>query len=235
MLVRARQALSFYISIGACAVFSLVAAPTAHAGMMTATSSASADMMLEMDINSVTAIYQPAPQAPLVFDINATGTIIITDDTSSALAAISIDDVHQTVTSTLQSVFGFIDLVNGLVVGGRIGVTMVDGSTYIASAQNASGKTNTQAGQGFNIDGLTFSGAFSNLVSGTLFAGVDVSAYEGPNLIGSFLMHAFKPDGFGIDTDTDLELYVLPAAIPTPGVLTLAGGAAFLLLRRHRG
>ncbi|MHC4975930.1 MAG: MYXO-CTERM sorting domain-containing protein [Planctomycetota bacterium] len=220
MISRALHVLS-RMSRGLCAVGILAVAPHAHA-----------DMMLSMDINSITALWQPGDGAPLAFDTNATGTIVVTEDASSELVDIRVDGIAQAMSSSLDTVFGFIDLVAGSVVSGRLGVTMLDGSTYIASIDNTEGKVNTQAGQGFTTDGLTFSGAFSNLVGGNLFAGVDVSNYSGTDLLGSFLLHAFSPDAFGIDDDTDLEIYVQP--IPSPGALALMGLGGLALARRRR-
>ena len=192
---------------------------------------ADAAMMLSMDINSISATFVPAPNAP-DFDVLATGTVTISEDVNSSLVDIRLDGATQTLTSSLNTVFGFVDFVNGMVVNGRLGVTMQDGSTYVASIIDVAGRVNTQAGQGFTADGLTVSGAFSNLVGGTLFAGVDVSSFQGANLLGSFLLHGFGPNANGFDDNTDLEIFVTP--IPSPGVLTLAGCMGCLGLRRRR-
>ncbi|MFG0257021.1 MAG: hypothetical protein ACF8GE_03870 [Phycisphaerales bacterium JB043] len=195
-------------------------------------------MMLSMDINSITAIFQPDEGGPeiiggsLAFGTNATGTIVITDDVTTEFVDLRIDGISQAMSSALDSVFGFIDFVSGNVVSGRIGVTMEDGSTYITSVDDAEGEVHPQPGQGFLAGGLTFSGAFSNLVNGNLFAGVDVSNFSGADRLGSFLLHAFNPDAFGIDEDTDLEIYVEP--IPAPGAVALLGLAGLSASRRRR-
>lgn len=182
--------------------------------------------MLSMDINTVTSTFSGAGP----FGLAANGTVTITENTNTGLVGVRIDGVDQGSTGVISTLLATIDLVGGVVTSGRISIELTDGSRYVASIQDLTGTVKTQAGQGFMMDGLTFSGAFSNLVAGTFFGGVDVSAYPGASLTGSFLHFAFKPNAQGVDTNTDLEVYVIPS--PAGGVVLLGGLLAATRRRR---
>lgn len=204
----------------AAAVVGLGAANAAHA-----------NSVLQLDINSLTAV------ASGPFDTGFTGTITLMDDANSTLTDILIDGNAQNIASgQLADFAGVITIVAGVVTGGNFSVTDINGAMYSATIVPASGHVGDSAGQTgpFMIDGLTFDGGFANLMNGTHFAGVDVSLWaQAPSLRGSFLEFKFGPDANGVDTDTDVDIFaVVPA--PAPAGLAFAGLTGLAALRRRR-
>lgn len=159
-----------------------------------------------------------------------TGRLVLSDDANSVLAGVLLNNTTQTLSSSLASFAGVINLVGGVVMGGSLSVTNLDGSSYTASIVSGIGTVNVQVGQGFQIDGLTFAGLFS----GPLFAGVDVSPFFSVQpLFGSLLNFAFSPDAGGHDADSDIDIW---ATIPLPasGGLAALGLAGLAGVRRRR-
>jgi len=212
----------------------------AAAVFMVGASGVSADQELQLDLNSLKATFTPSGGDSLPFTTSSTGTIALVDDSNTSLADILKDGASQTLTGTLKDFTGSITLSGGSVTGGSFSVEAYDvgsagsSKTYTASIKSSSGSVNTQAGQGFTIDGLTFSGLFS----GTSFAGVDVTPWDSNEpLDGSFLEFAFNPSSTtGVDNDADVDLYVL-VPLPVPALLAaslfgVVGGAGWWRRRR---
>ena len=191
---------------------------------------AHADSLLQIDLNSLTATASSAG-----FSTSFTGTISLSHDGNSTLNGIKIDGVGQTIGAgfVLSSLSGSITTVGGSVTGGSLSVSVFDGfttDTYSASIVAGSGSINTQAGQGFTIDGLTFSGMFS----GSSFAGIDVSSWDSNEpLAGSFLNFAFDPGAGTTDSDADLDVFVM-VPLPAGAGLGLAGLIGVGAMRRRR-
>jgi hypothetical protein len=206
------------------------AAGVCVAGVITcAATPADAAFSLQIDVNSLTAEFSPSNGAG--FGENASGFIMLGEDGNSTLNGIKLDQIDQGIApGQLWTFSGVIELTNGTVVGGSLDIILTDGSRYGAFFSEGSGRVIEQAGQGFAIDGLTFSGAFFGLVNGTDFGGVDVSDLGFLQLPGSFLTFAFDPDGQGVDTDTDIDIWIVPAPT-TAAIFGLAGLAA---ARRRR-
>ena len=192
--------------------------------------SAQANSLLQIDLNSLTATASSAG-----FSTSFTGTISLSHDGDSTLNGIKINGVDQTIGAgfVLSSLTGSITTVGGTVTGGSFSVSVFDGfttDTYSASITSGSGSINTQAGQGFTIDGLTFSGLFSS----TSFAGVDVTLWDSNEpLSGSFLNFAFDPGTGTTDSDADLDVFVV-VPLPASGGLCLAGLLGLAGARRRR-
>jgi len=171
------------------------------------------------------------------FGLDFTGSISMTDDATSILAGVLIDGMSQSINGTLSTFSGQIDFVNGDVDGGNFTVTVLenDGITlnsYTAQITQGVGDISTQAGAPgqFSIDGLTFEGFFSSDV----FAGVDVSDWnEAEPLIGSFIQFKFAPNASGVDTDSDIDIFVV-IPLPAGGALASAGLIGLLGVRRRR-
>lgn len=190
-------------------------------------SSADAAMIMTLDINSASSTFVGEG----AFGVDATGTVTITEDADTTLVGVGVDGVWSVPTSALESLMGTIELVNGVVVGGSFQVTLMDGSIYSAVVTNSSGDANTQAGQGFQTDGLTNTGMFSSLPANS-FAGIDVTEFSLPGgVIGSFLHFAFSPNAQGVDVGSDLELYI--TSIPAPGAGALLAFGLFATRRRR--
>jgi hypothetical protein len=199
-------------------------------GALALTGVAHADSLLQIDLNSLTATASSAG-----FSTGFTGTISLSHDANSTLNGIKIDGTTQTIGAgfVLSSLSGSITTVAGAVTGGSFSVSVFDGfttDTYTASIVAGSGLINSQAGQGFTIDGLTFSGLFS----GTSFAGVDVTTWDSNEpLGGSFLNFAFDPGAGTTDSDADLDVFVM-VPLPTGAGLGLAGLFGLGAMRRRR-
>lgn len=148
-----------------------------------------------------------------------TGTLAISGDANSTLVGILVDGSPQAFNAGLGSLQGTIMLDGGNVVGGSFIIDATDGTQYLATINDGVGAVHTQAGQGFRIDGLTFAGAFNS----NTFAGVDVSAWSGNQLDGSFLLHGYGPDGNGVDSTVDFETWVTVPAPASAGLLALGG------------
>ncbi len=192
---------------------------------------ASAGTILQIDVNGLTATSGAG------FGTGYSGAVNLNSDGDSTFEGVKIAGVDQGVNTlvwSLSSFSGVINLVGGAVTGGNFSVSVTDGfntDTYAASITSGSGQVNTQAGQGFTIDGLTFAGSFS----GGTFAGVNVAAWSGNALIGSFLNFAFQPDVQGFDNDADIDIFVESSVIPLPAGagLGLAGLMGLACTRRR--
>ncbi len=167
---------------------------------------------LQIDINAFTTTISAPP-----FSIDYTGTLVLSDDDNSDLADILIDGTPQGGMGSLDSFMGEIDFENGDVTGGWFEVVVEETdtsmSTYSATIQGGIGDINFQAGQGFNVDGLSFDGVFDRDV----FFGVDVTDWtEDQPVNGSFLKMQFEPvleergEGtFEGDSETDIDIFLL--------------------------
>ena len=197
-------------------------------------SAANADTELQIDLNSLLTTGGGSS-----FGTGFSGTMTIADDSDSALNAGFIDGALGTgfFSLALKDMSGSITLLAGTVTGGSLTVIAWDTtpgsgtfSTYAASIVPGSGVITSQAGQGFSIDGLTFSGTFSS----TTFAGVDVTAFDDVEpLWGSFLEFGYDPDTSGVDANSDLDLYVI-IPLPSTAGLGLLGLATIGARRRRR-
>lgn len=200
------------LAIAACAAFSF----SAQAGFQT----------LQLDINSMVA------DAGGPFDgTTHTGEVDFSADGTTSLVSISTDGQGQAVTGSLMNLSGSVMLDNGQVTGGDFSVVLDDGASFTASIVNGEGEVDTQAGQGFQINGATFSGEFQNLAGGSMFAGVDVSPLVGAEPFnGAFIIHSYQPKD-GLDNDVNLDLFQF---VPTPGGAALFGLAGLAAARRRR-
>lgn len=199
--------------------------------------SAMAITELQIDINALRASARFADNSMGFGGIGHTGNVFLSSTGTTNLAGVLIDGSPQPIVAgQLMTLSGVINLVNGMVMGGNIDITLNNGDTFTTDIQSGFGQVQFQAGQGFSIDGLTENGFFSS----NSFAGVNVSTwYNDQPLEGSFIEFAFGPNGMGIDNDTNLDIF-LPAEedrpeIPAPLAGTLAGlGLLGLGARRRR-
>jgi len=205
-----------------------LAAPAAALALLAGAGVASANSVLQIDVNSLTATAGPG------FGTGYTGSVNLSTNANSELAGILIGGSSQMISGTLSSFAGAINLVNGQVDGGSFTVTVLESdnvtlSTYSATINDTAGQVNTQAGQGFSIDGLTFDGTFSSAT----FAGVDVSKwFDNQPLTGSFIQFAFNPNAQGVDGDSDIDIFVT-VPLPAGGMMAFAGLAGLASVRRR--
>lgn len=204
----------------------LLSGVIAATAMFAATTSASAVNELRFDVNSLTI----ATSGGGAFGgLIHTGTLTLTGDANTFLAGVLIDGSPVAFSYSTIALSGTITLDGGSVTGGSFSVTIDGTEIYSSSILGGSGSVNTQAGQGFTIDGLTFAGAFST----TSWAGVDVTIWDAAEpLHGSFLNIAYNPGVTGVDVDSDMEVFVV---IPLPSAAGLASvGLIGLASRRRR-
>ncbi|MBL8764900.1 MAG: hypothetical protein JNM07_11585 [Phycisphaerae bacterium] len=195
---------------------------------------------LQYDTNNLRSQATPSGGGSLPFSTTFTGTVNVTDDANARIAGLILNGLDQGVGPISSANFDFlltITLVNGGVTGGSISVATMD-NTYSASILPGSGTIKTQAGQGFQIDGLTFNGNFTGMglagsPGNTTVVGVDISAFMvGYPLVGSFLNFAFSPNSSGTDANADVDLYV---QVPLPGAACLGlVGMGIVAGRRRR-
>lgn len=204
-------------------------APAAALALFAGASVASATSVLQIDVNSLTATAVAGS-----FGTGYTGSVQLTTNANSELAGILIGGASQSISGTLADFTGKIDIVAGAVAGGSFTVQVLESdavtlNTYTATIKSGIGQVNTQAGQGFSIDGLTFDGAFSSSV----FAGVDVSRwFDEQPLTGSFIQFAFNPNAQGRDNDSDIDIFVT-VPLPAGGAMAFAGLAGLMGVRRR--
>lgn len=191
---------------------------------------ANAAMTLHIDLNSISVTADGA------FDGEThTGGLIVGMDLDSELHRLEIDGVSQSMSAHLVGLDGNVQLENGAVVGGDFLVTLSDGASYAASVGSGAGDVSPQPGQGFMVDGLTGSGAFDELADGKDFGGVDVTPWLDVRggVDGSFLLFGFGPNASGLDSDVNLELYLVD--VPAPGTVVLGSmGMAFANRRKRQ-
>lgn len=196
-----------------------------------AASLATAAHQLQLDVNALNGqSYDSGGNAAAFGGTTHTGSIMLSGGINSALEEILINGAPQGIASgQFMSFSGTINLVNGGVTGGSLSLTLQNADTFTASIVGGVGQVNTQAGQGFSIDGLLTNALFSS----ASFAGVDITDWFSEQPInGSFLNFAFNPNGSGADTDTDIDIFVV---VPSPVAGGMAGvGLLGLAARRRR-
>ncbi len=191
---------------------------------------ASATNVLQLDLNALNAQAVDGSGGNSFGGVNHTGSIMLSMGSLGHVADILLNGSAQNIApGQMMSFSGQIDLVNGGVTGGNFVLTLTDTSTFTATIVGGQGQVNTQAGQGFSIDGLITSAMFSS----NPFAGVDISPwFSAQPLSGSFLEFAFNPNASGFDNDTNLDIFVI---VPSPMAGGMAGiGLMGLAARRRR-
>ena len=196
--------------------------------ILAATGSAQAGI-LQFDLNSLSSQARGPGGGNAPFNgVNHTGAVVLASTANSTLAEILIDGASQNIAQgQLQSFSGTINLANGMVMGGGISFTLTGGETFTAQIQSGVGQVNTQAGQGFRIDGLLTNVA----LSADPFGGVSVTPFfNAQPLEGAFLNFAFSPNANGFDPVTSLDIFVVPG--PATGAVFALGGVFGLRRRR---
>lgn len=207
---------------------------------------ASADMVLHMDVNSIRIQVRNAGGAASSFGgLSHTGSIDFSFDMGvTSLLAVqtqngSATPVNQNFNGNLTNFSGVINLVNGQVTGGNLAVHVDSNDTYTADVTPNAGAVSSYIGGGYKVEGLTFNGMFTD----SMFGNVDVApwfASQGNNggLLGSFLQFNFNPDQSG-GSYSDMDIFVSAQVIPLPpaamtGIATLAGIMVAGYIRRRR-
>lgn len=199
---------------------------------------------LQIDVNGLAAQAKDAGGASSAFGgTTHTGSISISHDADSVINSVGIVGGSSFASGangwSISSFTGSILLSAGAVTGGSFSLTVMhtggETDSYAASIVSGAGSVNTQAGQGFSIDGLTFVGTFTDGLANGMFAGFDITPFLVANggLTGSFLNFAFNPDAFGFDGESDLDVFInIP--LPTSAGLAVCGLAGLAAVRRRR-
>lgn len=189
--------------------------------------------VLHMDVNALRSQSLNANGVASAFGgLNHTGSISLTSGPNSVLADLILNSVAQNIApGQLQSFAGSINLVNGGVTGGSFSLTLTDGHTFTTSIVSGVGQVAPQilpgGVQGFSIDGLTTNGVFST----STFAGANIAPwFNAQPLTGSFINFGFNPNSSGLDTASDLDIFL----VPTPAAGGVFGLAALGLGMRRR-
>lgn len=170
------------------------------------------------------------------FSTSYTGDVVVSSNSSGDLATIlginpgSSTDLgaNGTFTGTLQSFSATVSMTNGQISGGSFAVTLASGQVYSAQIAAGSGLVR-EIRSGFFFDGLTFDGAFTSVN----FDGIDVSNFfNNIPLAGNFIEFAYNPDANGLDTTSNMNIFV---SVPAPmgAALGLAGLAGVAARRRR--
>lgn len=196
-------------------------------------SSVSLASLLHIDINALRSQSVNANGAASAFGgLNHTGAINLSSGPNSVLADLILNSVGQNIAAgQLQSFSGSINLVNGGVTGGSFALTLTDGHTFTTDIVGGLGSVASQilpgGVQGFSIDGLTTNGVFSS----STFAGANIAPwFNAQPLDGSFINFGFNPNSSGLDTASDLDIFL----VPTPAAGGVFGLAALGLAGRRR-
>lgn len=194
---------------------------------------ASAAGIMQLDVNSLNAQALDSGGNTTVFGgTTHTGAIRLSHSINSSLTEVLLNSVGQNIASGQLATFtGTINMVLGQVTGGSFALTLNNTDTFTTNIMSGFGQVNTQAGQGFSVDGLTFNGVFSS----TTFAGVNIAPWFNTQpLDGSFINFAFNPNANGFDSDADVDIFLRTGIIPTPLAGGMAGLGLFGLAARRR-
>jgi hypothetical protein len=195
---------------------------------------------LQLDLNAIRIQVQNGAGANSAFGgLSHTGSVNFSFQASTTvLNGVFIQSVvngpfnNANFSGSLSNFTGAINLVNGQVTGGHLGVFVNAGSdSYVCDIVPHSGAVSNYVGGGFKIEGLSFHGAFSD----SLFGNVNVAPWASGNLPGSFLQFNFDPNASGAGF-ADMDMFVDVAPLPPAawaGLGTLAGLLAFRVVRRR--
>ncbi len=214
---------------------------SAIVGVLAVAGSALATPTLQLDVNSIRLQVENGQGANSGFGgLTHTGSLNFSFQVNTTiLNGVFIQTVsagpfvNANFSGSLTNFTGVINLVNGQVTGGHMGVVVNGGGdSYSCDVVPNVGQVSTYVGGGFKIEGLTFHGAFSD----SQFGNVDVSPWSGNNLPGSFLQFNFDPNASGAGF-ADMDMFVDSIAPLPPaawaGLSTLVGLVAVRVVRRR--
>ncbi len=210
-------------------------------GMMAMAGTALASPVLQLDVNVIRIQVQNGQGQNSAFGgLSHTGSINFSfQAATTVLNGVFIQSTpggafnNANFSGSLSNFTGQINLVNGQVTGGHLGV-FVNGGTdnYQCDVVPNQGAVSTYVGGGFKVEGLTFHGAFSD----NQFGNVNVTPWAAGNLPGSFLQFNFDPNASGSGF-ADMDMFVDVAPLPPAawaGLSTLACLGAVRVIRRVR-
>jgi hypothetical protein len=204
------------------------------AGALALAASSAVASTLQFDVNGISIQARNSAGTATAFGgLSHTGSVSFSFQAPiTTLAGVYIDGVNAGFSGTLSNFSGEVDLSNGAVTGGNLAVVVNGGSdSYTCNIVPNAGQVAPYVGGGFKIEGLTFQGAFSD----PTFGNVNVAAFAGNQLLGSFLQFNFDPNANG-GGFADMDLFVTtiplpPAAWGGLGMLAMVGAAGYVRRR----
>jgi len=208
---------------------------------------ASASPVLQFDVNSFGTQARNAAGANSPFGgLNHTGSVAFSMG-NGVLNGIFIqnnvgDPFHNANLSSSFTMTGFtgqVNLVNGMVTGGSITITINNGDHYNCDIASGSGGVSTYVGGGWKIEALTNHGFFGDNTFGNVSVSPWFNSQSVNGLPGHFLQFNFNPNASG-QASSDIDWFVdVPSLVPLPpavwaGLSTLAGVVVVRRIRRGR-
>ncbi len=214
------------------------------AGVALAAQNASAQLTLAIDIQGIDYQFRDSGGAATFGGAGHTGTLEWTgSDATSADTRMGsggrfgvLSPVAQGV--AISDVSGSLQLASGIVTGGSLSITLdnPEMDTYTASIEPGTGQITGANTLGFQIDGLTLGGAFSDGMWGDVDVAPWFAAQENPGgLPGAFFKFRFQP-GATASGNGDIEAYVMVPLPPAAwgSIAALGGIAGVGTVRRRR-
>lgn len=198
---------------------------------------------LQFDLNNLAFQAQNSAGAPAPFGgLTHTGSLVFSDALpTSELVGILIRTGAGPFVSQPGSPWNLTDasvtinLSNGSVTGGNFSLDINggpgSGGDRYTAAIGAAGNVSTFVGGGFQVEGLTSSGAFSDGTFGSINISDFFGAQGGSFLTGSFLAFRIVPDGNGAGF-ADVDAFV--SNVPAPGSVAVLGATMLFATRRRR-
>jgi hypothetical protein len=213
------------------------------AAVLAIAGTAAAVPTLQMDLNSFQSQAVNSAGANTAFGgLSHTGALKFAVGSGALVGMYRQDNVAGPFTNlgfsgfTLTGFTGQINLVNGMVTGGNMLLTLNNGDTYTTAVTPGAGAVSTFVGGGFKVEALTRQGFFNDATFGNAnvtswFANQGIGG-----LIGSLLQFNFDPGATGFAV-SDMDLFIDAQVVPIPaaawtGLATLAGFVAVRRLRR---
>ncbi len=209
------------------------------ASVLCVAAAASADPVLQFDVNSFAVQSHNAAGGSSAFGgLTHTGSINFSMIANTTVlngmfgnTAAGGPLVNMGFNGSLSNFTGQINMVNGQVTGGSLSIAVNGGTDTYTTNISSGGQVSTYVGGGFKIEGLMGGGAFSD----AQFGNVNVSPWFNLPLIGSFLQFNWLPDEFGAGSgDMDVFVNVVPLPTAAWAGLAMLGGIALIRKARRR-
>lgn len=197
---------------------------------------------LQFDVNNLAfQAYNAQGQSSAFGGVTHSGRLDLFDDLPlSELLSVSIrvgtlPFATQPYSGSLTHMAMSIALSNGAVTGGSLTLEVNGGpgvGDRYSALFGAAGTVTTYIGGGYKVEGLSFTGLFSD----NDFAGIPVADFfasqGGTQNQGSFIAFKIQPNGTGAGhADTDI---FVTSVVPSPGSMACLAAAGVVVLRRRR-
>jgi hypothetical protein len=203
----------------------------AAAAVMVAANNVAAQTLLDVNLNDFTVVSSPTSDG-FTFDFAADGDTAINEIFLDGTPVPGFVNPFPSASAGLGGSFSLVgDDASGTIDAGNLTLTDADGNTLAFS--NASG-TYSDTGSGLGVT-LFLSG--DGLLTGSSFAGVDLSGFEAAstgNAVGFFFDSSLLSPVGDVDDEASIDLSFELTVIPEPTAGLALAGTALLALRRRR-